>query len=65
MVRHRQPGASIVFVAQERNREHTADLGEFLPVPLDPKALVDVVGRLVVEPAELASLCGAALHGPR
>ena len=50
MVRHKQPAARVVFVAQERNREHTADLGEFLSAPLDPKALVDVVGRLLVEP---------------
>ena len=51
MVRVRQPGARIVFVAREENRGHTVDLGTFLPVPLDPAALVDVVGRLLVAPA--------------
>lgn len=50
MVRYRQPAAQVVFVARDENRDYTTDLGEFLPVPLDPKALVDVVGRLMVEP---------------
>ena len=47
MVRHKQPTAKVVFVALEENREHTADLGESLPMPLDHATLVDVVGRLL------------------
>ncbi len=47
MVRYRQPAAKVVFVALDENREYTTELGEFLPMPLDPKALVGVVGRLV------------------
>jgi hypothetical protein len=50
MVSVKQPAARVVFIAQEQNRHHTRGLGGFLPVPLDPKALVDVVGRLLVEP---------------
>jgi DNA-binding NtrC family response regulator len=50
MVRHKQPAAKVVFVSRDQNRRYTTELGEFLPVPLDPKALVDVVGRLLVEP---------------
>jgi DNA-binding NtrC family response regulator len=49
MVRHKQPSAKVVFVARDQNRPHTTELGEFLPMPLDPKALVDVVSRLLVE----------------
>ena len=52
MVRLKQPAARIVFVARDRNRPHTADLGEFLPMPLDASGLVDVVGRLLLEPAQ-------------
>jgi DNA-binding NtrC family response regulator len=51
MVRLRQPATKVVFVARDQNRGHTTELGEFLPMPLDPKALADVVGRLLVEPA--------------
>jgi DNA-binding NtrC family response regulator len=50
MVRVRQPATKVVFVAREENRLHTVDLGEFLPMPLDPQALADVVGRLPAEP---------------
>jgi DNA-binding NtrC family response regulator len=50
MVRLKQPAARIVFIAREQNRHHTAELGDFLPAPLDPEALVDFVGRLVAEP---------------
>jgi hypothetical protein len=49
MVRHKQPSAKVVFVARDQNRPYTTELGEFLPMPLDPKALVDVVSRLLVE----------------
>jgi DNA-binding NtrC family response regulator len=50
MVRLRQPSAKIVFVAREENHGYTKELGEFLPVPLDPNGLVDVVGSLLREP---------------
>src|ERR1700746_2747144 len=46
MVRQRQPTIKVVFIAQEENRRYTTELGEFLPMPLDPEALADVVGRL-------------------
>ena len=55
MVRHKQPTAGVVFVARDENRRYTTELGEFLPMPLDPEVLVDVVGRLVVEPVEAGS----------
>lgn len=55
MVRQKQPTAEVVFVALDQNRRYTTELGEFLPAPLDPAALVDVVGRLLVEPAEAGS----------
>jgi len=51
MVRLRQPATKVVFVARDENRRYTTELGEFLPMPLDPEALADVVGRLLVEPA--------------
>jgi DNA-binding NtrC family response regulator len=50
MVRLRQPATKVVFVALDENRLHTTDQGEFLPMPLNPQALVAVVGRLLVEP---------------
>ena len=52
MVRQKQPTAEVVFVAREQNHRYTTELGEFLPMPLDPEVLVDVVGRLLVEPVE-------------
>lgn len=48
MVRSKQPGIGIVFIGREENRDYTTDLGEFLPLPLDPKALVAVVSRMLV-----------------
>jgi DNA-binding NtrC family response regulator len=51
MVRRRQPAIKVVLVALHENRGHTTELGEFLPRPLDPEALADVVGRLLIEPA--------------
>jgi DNA-binding NtrC family response regulator len=52
MIRVKQPATKVVFVARQENRGHTTELGEFLPLPLDPKALADVVDRLLlVEPA--------------
>jgi DNA-binding NtrC family response regulator len=48
MVRVRQPAIKVIFVALEENRGRTTDLGEFVPMPLDPKAPADVVRRLLV-----------------
>jgi DNA-binding NtrC family response regulator len=50
MVRLRQPTTKVVFAALDENRGYTTELGEFLPMPLDRQALVEVVGRLLVEP---------------
>jgi DNA-binding NtrC family response regulator len=49
MVKQKQPAPKVVFVARDQNRCYTTELGEFLPVPLDPTALVDVVSRLLIE----------------
>jgi DNA-binding NtrC family response regulator len=51
MVMLRQPATKVVFVALDENRGYTTELGEFLPMPLDPNAPADVVGRVLVEPA--------------
>ncbi len=49
MVRLRQAAVKIVFIARGENREYATELGEFLPIPLNPEALVDAVGKLLVE----------------
>jgi DNA-binding NtrC family response regulator len=47
MLRMKRLGVNVVFVALPSHQEHTEGLGEFMPMPLDPYALVDVVGRLL------------------
>jgi hypothetical protein len=46
MLRIRRPGVKVLFLALPENREHIEGLREFLPMPIDPYLLVDVVGRL-------------------
>jgi DNA-binding NtrC family response regulator len=47
MVKVKRPGLQAVFVASLEDQPHTERVGDFLPTPLDPHALVDVVGRLL------------------
>jgi DNA-binding NtrC family response regulator len=48
MFKARVPGSKVAFVAFPDNQIHTEGLGDFLPMPLDPQALVDVVNRLLL-----------------
>jgi hypothetical protein len=43
----KRPGSKVLFLALPSNQEHTEGLGEFMPVPLVPDALVEAVGRLL------------------
>lgn len=49
MVKAKRPGLQAVFVASLEDHPHTEGVGDVLPTPLDPQALVDVVGRLLVD----------------
>ena len=47
MVKLKQPMVEVVFVGRPQNAEHIKGDGEFVPLPLDPQALVEAVrGRL-------------------
>jgi hypothetical protein len=46
MVRLKQPGTKVVFIARE-NEPHTEGLGVLLARPLNPDILVATVGRLL------------------
>jgi DNA-binding NtrC family response regulator len=48
MVRQKRPDLKAVFIALPEFEVHAAGLGEFLPMPLEPKVLVDTVDRLLV-----------------
>jgi DNA-binding NtrC family response regulator len=51
MLMFKQPNIKVLFVAREEYRHHTESVtGAFLPLPLDARALVDAVGRLLAEP---------------
>ena len=50
MVRVKQPGTKVVFVAREEYAHHAEGLGAFLPMPLDPALLVATVTRLLADP---------------
>jgi DNA-binding NtrC family response regulator len=45
MLLTRRPGVKAVFVALPENERHTTDVGPFVPMPLDPPALVEAVER--------------------
>jgi DNA-binding NtrC family response regulator len=47
MLKYKQKDVKAVFLALPRNRIHAESEGEFLPMPLDPLLLVDIVGRLL------------------
>jgi DNA-binding NtrC family response regulator len=49
MVKGKRPGLQAVFVASLEDHPHTERVGEFLSLPLDAQALVDVIGRLLVD----------------
>ena len=55
MVRVKRPDTKVVFIAREEFAPHAEGLGVFLPRPLDPTALAEVVGRLLVEPSRCSS----------
>ena len=50
MVKVKRPGLQAVFVASLEDHPHTERVGDFLPTPLDPHALVDVVGHMLTAP---------------
>jgi DNA-binding NtrC family response regulator len=52
MVKVKRPGLLAVFVASLEDHPHTERVGDFLPTPLDPHALVDAVGRLLTAPSD-------------
>ena len=58
MLMVKRPCVKTVFVAQPENEEHADGVGEFLPSPMDPLHLTDVVARLLMVRIEAA---GAAL----
>jgi DNA-binding NtrC family response regulator len=45
MAKVKRPGLQAVFVASLEDHPYTEGVGDVLPTPLDPQALVDVVGR--------------------
>ena len=45
MVRLKKPTVQMVFAALPRNAEHIKGAGDFVPLPLDPDALVEAVRR--------------------
>ena len=45
MVKLKQPMVEVVFVGRPQNAEHIKGDGEFVPLPLDPQALVEAVRR--------------------
>ena len=47
MLRLKRPSLKVLFLALPGDREYTEGLGEFLPMPIDPYILVDVVGRVL------------------
>jgi hypothetical protein len=49
MLRLKHPTIQAVFVAIPENEPHTRDVGVFLPMPLDPPALVEAVWRTLAE----------------
>jgi DNA-binding NtrC family response regulator len=50
MVKVKRPGLQAVFIASLADHPHTEGVGEFLPLPLDARALVDVVGQVLAAP---------------
>jgi DNA-binding NtrC family response regulator len=49
MAKVKRPSLQAVFVASLEDHPHTDGVGDVLPTPLDPQALIDVVGRLLVD----------------
>jgi DNA-binding NtrC family response regulator len=45
MLRLKRPNVRVVFLGQPEKQVYTDGLGDFLPKPLDPQALVDAVGH--------------------
>jgi DNA-binding NtrC family response regulator len=50
MVRNQRPSTAVVFVARCENAKHTEGLGAFVPMPLEPRVLVETVKRLLPVP---------------
>jgi hypothetical protein len=47
MVQAKQQSIRALFIGRPENKHHTEGVGVFLPVPLDPQALVDTTNRLL------------------
>jgi hypothetical protein len=47
MLRAKQQGIQALFIGRPDNQPHTEGVGVFLPMPLDPQALVETTGRLL------------------
>lgn len=47
MVRSKQQSIQALFIGRPENQHYTDGVGIFLPVPLDPQALVDAADRLL------------------
>jgi DNA-binding NtrC family response regulator len=45
MLRYKRRGIKVVFIVRPENEVYADGPGEFVPESLDPKALVDAVGR--------------------
>jgi DNA-binding NtrC family response regulator len=55
MLRHNVPrDIGVVFVGRSENERYLDDgVGEFVPHPVDPTALIDAVGRILLEKGEI------------
>ena len=47
MARHMRREIKVLFTANPKNEEHTGDIGEFLPMPVDVSELVRVVSGML------------------
>jgi len=55
-----RPGVQILFTAAPEMRFHADDLGIFLPTPVSPSEVVDVVNRMLVSDREVTN--GPGVH---
>jgi DNA-binding NtrC family response regulator len=61
MVRHNvRRDISVVFVGRPENEQYVHGEGEFVPHPVDPRAVVDAVGRLLTTTEREAAPCQIA-----
>ena len=50
MTRNKRPGLKVLFATLPETEEHTVGVGEFLPLPVSPAKLVEVVNRALRTP---------------